>query len=190
MNFDSLGNFEITSGAMQVTDPCYTGGDGVLLSGVKNGVWKAYTTLNDGTNTEIIVHHVEHELALGDFVRYQPQNMYGAIGVDSGQAGFFDADTLATHNHDHFYEEVCNLTLGTLGAGVIKYGAVSSSGWGDGSYELFIATENGQVVAARIDFVGQEEEQDNELDEDDEDFEDDNEDSTDQTSSKNSRYNF
>lgn len=190
MNFDSLGNFEITSGAMQVTDPCYTGGGGVLLSDVKNGVWKAYTTLNDGTNTEIIVHHVEHELALGDFVRYQPQNMYGAIGVDSGQAGFFDADTLENHNHDHFYEEVCNLTLGTLGAGVIKYGAVSSSGWGDGSYELFIATENGQVVAARIDFLGQEEEnEDEDKEEDEESFED--EDSTDHnTSTTNSRYNF
>lgn len=189
MNFDSLGNFEITSGAMQATDPCYTGGGGVLLNNVKNGVWKAYTILDNGTNNEIVVHHVDHSLALGDFVRYEPQNMYGAIGVDSGQAGFFDAETLANHNHDHFYEEVCNLTLGTLGAGVIQYGAVSSSGWGDGSYDLFIATHNGQIVAARIDFIG--ENDDNNEDEEDEQEEfDENESEESTSSSKNSRYNF
>ncbi len=42
-----------------------------------------------------------------------------------------------------WYTACCNLTLSSVGAGVIPYGAVSSSGLGDGSYNAF-ACYNGK----------------------------------------------
>lgn len=52
-----------------------------------------------------------------------------------------------------FFEAVCSLTIGNLGAGVIEYGAVSRSGFGDGSYSAYI-TKNaeGEVVEIEIDY--------------------------------------
>jgi hypothetical protein len=76
------------------------------------------------------------------------------VGVDSGQAGIFDASNYRNDNvivgmpenaHicgklDKFYGACCDVTLGDVGAGVIPFGFVSSSGWGDGGYESFIAS--------------------------------------------------
>lgn len=55
----SLGQFEITSGKMIVTDPCYSKGTwcaGVLDA--KNGIWDAYVGVSyEGSVAEIEVHH-------------------------------------------------------------------------------------------------------------------------------------
>lgn len=66
------------------------------------------------------------------------------VGVDSGQAGFFD---LALYQQvwewepikEKFYDEVCALTCDTDGDwGVHPVGCVSSTGWGDGSYTCLV----------------------------------------------------
>jgi hypothetical protein len=65
------------------------------------------------------------------------------VGVDSGQAGFFDlalfAQMCASEPlKEKFYDEVCALTLGDESWGVHPVGTVSSSGWGDGSYNCLV----------------------------------------------------
>ena len=41
-----------------------------------------------------------------------------------------------------------------MGAGVLEYGVVSSSGYGDGSYTAYVArNDNNQVIAVRIVFL-------------------------------------
>src|SRR5690349_8432684 len=89
-----LGTFNVTSGKMYVSDPCYSRDTWCqgLLENVKNGVWKAAVVkgttdwgdrcwevfaVNDAypLNTEIC------EITSTE------------IGVDSGQAGIFDADS-------------------------------------------------------------------------------------------------
>lgn len=68
------------------------------------------------------------------------------IGVDSGQAGIFDEahyqdntvfapGTKCEHEFgDLWYSYCCDLTLSPLHAGVLPFGAVSTSGYGDGGY--------------------------------------------------------
>jgi hypothetical protein len=52
----------------------------------------------------------------------------GSVGVDIGSAGFFDATS--------------------------KIGVISSSGYGDGCYQCLVARDRGEVVAAKIVFIG------------------------------------
>ena len=56
-----------------------------------------------------------------------------------------------------FYEICCSLTLADSKAGVAKFGVVSSSGFGDGSYNCFVNQGN-EIVASFIEFIPEEEE--------------------------------
>lgn len=52
-----------------------------------------------------------------------------------------------------WYEVCCDKSLSNLGAGVINYGVVSSSGYGDGGYSTWMALDdNNQVVAIKLQF--------------------------------------
>lgn len=95
------------------------------------------------------------------------------VGVDSGQAGFFD---LAQYvglfanpeedkrgmrvDHSAFYRQICELTLSeTEQFGVVPFGVVTRSGYGDGGYNLFVKRdEMGQMVGAMIVFISEDDE--------------------------------
>jgi hypothetical protein len=88
------------------------------------------------------------------------------VGVDSGQAGFFDPahawkDESAVPpfadlgvDLSKWYRMCCARTLGPgLGAGLVPHGVVSSSGWGDGGYEVFVRKDAaGGIETVRIVF--------------------------------------
>ena len=105
---------------------------------------------------------------------------FGDFGVDSGQAGVFDAASyrddaavagmklpklrepfklLGEHSDgDAWYEAMCNFTLDNDGWGAYDAGAVSSSGWGDGMYPVYGAEEDGKIVALQLSFIPQDSE--------------------------------
>lgn len=67
------------------------------------------------------------------------------VGVDSGQAGFFDDARFKKHNggdDESFYEKACDTTLSRMQAGVIDEGAVCNSGYGDGGYVCIFHNSN------------------------------------------------
>lgn len=82
------------------------------------------------------------------------------VGVDSGQAGFFDANDYPEDGGEDeaFYETCCRQTL-DHNAGIVErfgrnMGAVSSTGWGDGSYDChYVTDDQGQVIAAGILYI-------------------------------------
>ena len=109
------------------------------------------------------------------------------IGVDSGQAGIFDMayyrkdgrnievptvgfdgqpfdrlEAMMKHEKegDDFYLKMCKLTLSQTKWGGFDNGVVSSSGYGDGGYILYVAKEEytGEIIGFCIDFLVQEEE--------------------------------
>ena len=121
--FIDLGEFEMTSPVMRVSDPCY-----------ERDVWCCGT--------------VDH------------------CKLGTGQAGFFDDafyqnDTVFEDLPapgfaigDLWYRHVCDITLSKMSAGVLPYGAVSSSGFGDGGYTCYThADENGVIDFAFIVFI-------------------------------------
>lgn len=87
------------------------------------------------------------------------------VGVDSGQAGIFDdaiypqGSTGRYEDENSFYRRVCRLTYDdaskAFGGGIIEErGAVSSSGFGDGSYTCALGLdEDDRVVEISIRYL-------------------------------------
>jgi hypothetical protein len=151
--------FEIKSGKAVLSDPCYTLGTwcAAVLDNVKNGTWGVYVEREPihKRNASLLAYNLEslfeHPLLEHDLWNAPP--LPQLAGVDSGQFGFFDFDGYRndesitpdvklwdyteTEPGDKFYSACCNLTVETKESyGVLPLGVVSSSGWGDGSYEL------------------------------------------------------
>ena len=187
--------FEVTSGVMVCSDPCYsidppTWCQGII-NNVKNGTWVANVEKSDeGDWGERIARlRVEHINAKRTYLTTQV-DMDG--GVDSGQFGFFDKDFYRNdeaakdlkkyefspdydrEEGDSWYRACCDLTLAKESWGVLPNGVVSSSGFGDGSYPVFgEKDENGEWIAFEVIFIGDEEDED--YDDEDEDYDDEDE---------------
>lgn len=193
----SVGEFEITSGKVIVTDPCYEVGTWCqgTLDNVAKGKWTAFVGRSDERMwgmrcAELTVVHdsyarryeqreqLEREekftkeacekkgVKYSDIFAFKPLKWEDSkihVGVDSGQAGVFDADIYPKGecgeygDKESFYGQCCDTTLNWPGAGVIKGGVVSSSGYGDGGYRCMIAKdpfENAKIIAIKIIFIG------------------------------------
>ena len=170
----TIGEFEIVSGRVIVSDTCYDIGTWCagVLTNVMNGPWTAFVVaLEGGRVDKLLAFH-------GNVDRVLPwQSTPLTIGVDSGQAGIFDAEhfkkdedvksvaRLGTEiicEDEPWYSICCDITLHSEhSAGVIPYGCVSSSGYGDGSYRCYIQKDDqGFVVGIQIEFITAEEMED------------------------------
>ena len=169
-----LGTFEMASDRMAVSDPCYDTdvwcrGE---LQDVLPGIWEASVIKRDEGEWGIRV--AKLVAVHKDYVDSDMEPMTLApfeVGVDSGQAGLFDAqhyrddavvvdpDTAVNGNEPGalWYMHCCCLTLTKLAAGVMPYGVVASSGYGDGSYDCFVGrNSDGKIVRVEIEFIPEE----------------------------------
>lgn len=178
MNYVSehrVGEFTLESDKLRVTDPCYT--KGTWCAGVINarpGKWNAQIKIsNEGgwgdRVAELMVTHENYAPSKNAFWVTQEFS----VGVDSGQAGFFDDakypngdETGEYGDTDTFYGKVCTLTHSETNrrqvAGTLDFGVASSSGYGDGGYRCEAIYNGDEVVAARIIFIGDEEDEEDE----------------------------
>lgn len=171
-----LGQFTLTQPTLRVTDPCYDVGTwctGTLQA--LPGRWSAKTVVGPTDwHVRVLTLQVSHE-SLGDVPVDSHESLEKAglnAGVDSGQCGFFD-DALYPRDSQQleyedgtFYNDCCRSTLDRSnpgGAVVRDMGAVSSSGYGDGGYEVYVKRDaDGLVVLAQLVFIGDGEEEDDE----------------------------
>lgn len=85
------------------------------------------------------------------------------VGVDSGQAGIFNANRYPQgeiEGDSPFSKKCMEITMSKEQAGVIPEGVVSSTGWGDGSYDVYIkkSPKTQKIIACKIVFINQEDE--------------------------------
>lgn len=163
-------SFTVVSGKLRVTDPCYgmTVWCAHTLENVKNGEWFGSILEIDDRNWGRRVKSLKiiHSTMVGNRrLRYHRLDVN--IGVDSGQAGFWDEQYFRSVKSDieineAFYDEICNITLSNEFGGN-EFGVASSSGYGDGVYSLEVAEMNGEIVAANIIFIDELEENDEEF---------------------------
>lgn len=159
-----------------VSDPCYELGTWCqeIVSGVKPGVYRAKTTKLGGRIATLTALHADAP-EKPKWAHYSYN-----VGVDSGQAGIFCHSSYRKDDTarslpwtlpedsvireiadgdagDHWYAKMCNLTLSDQGWGGYDTGVVSSSGWGDGSYELSICYEgdhdDNEIEGLKITFI-------------------------------------
>lgn len=215
--------FHLTSNQLRVTDPCYTKGTWCagVLENILPGSWIAEKVVASNEETggwgdriaELCIWHGDY---IGNVDAHELTEIH--VGVDSGQAGFFDesqypeGETGEYMDLDTFYGKVCEGTKGEyritveqmydeetvqymiesyakdgktlpetfiehmrtatrtrsepgyLGIANVGFGVATHSGYGDGGYNCYIGrNDKGEIVAARIVFIS-----DDEDDEDDE----------------------
>ena len=165
-----------------VSDPCYglnTWCQGVLEN-VLPGTYDCEVEYSDEGAWGVRVASIEvtHE----DCRAYGFESVNFTVGVDSGQAGIFDYEYYAKYHtdtnnglevDDGWYDRVCDITLSEDSAGTIdELGFVSSSGYGDGGYGCWVArNRDGYIVAIRIEYITEEDEEDEYDDEDEYEYE-------------------
>jgi len=150
-----IGSFEVESGIVRITDPCYDKSVGCCgTAGAQSGKWNAFITEEHRSSwgnrvTSLVALHESVEDVENIFM--EPWLFLDIdVGVDSGQAGIFDDKYYRAD--ENFYEECGSHTLSEKRAGTLKYGAVSSSGLGDGSYVALALQKDGKNVGIKIDF--------------------------------------
>jgi len=144
-----LGLFEVASGTVVISDPCYERGTwcaGELA--VKKGTWKAFVIFRDNRVGELLAYHTSINLSTLKGWEMLPFE----VGVDSGQAGIFD-DIVYARDDDAWYRSCSAITLKAPGAGVLKNGVVAESGHGDGSYNCYTSKLEGEIIAIKIIFI-------------------------------------
>jgi len=168
--------FEVVSKALMISDPCYVKGTWCQfeLNNVMNGIWEYEIVTKDmgdwgNRAVKLIARHKEYfaqrNIPVEKFI-------INELGVDSGQLGIFDYDHYRRDSqfkegsmpiHDYgdaeedgrkFYGFCCDLTLEETHGGVIPYGCVSRTGFGDGCYEgQGFKDVAGKVVCVEVTFI-------------------------------------
>lgn len=172
-----LGLVTFPSKRARVSDPCYD--EDTWCSGMiplEQEEWTAWAILSDeddwGTRVAQLVLRSDGS-APAFWERGWGEDQKIDVGVDSGQAGFFDVASFKKDSTvpkefdgceeygnngepgDHWYDMCCNVTNdGEVHAGIIPDGVVSSSGFGDGGYRCYKKKEKGGAITIRIVFIG------------------------------------
>ena len=156
-----------------VSDPCYTIDTwcNEIVSNMKEGNYIPTIEEHDGYIRSISIVHEDHQ-DNGNKWGFVSDN----IGVDSGQCGFFNIDSYRndsldipfsdaegkdfyesyrkTEDGDHWYGKICGYTLRNEQYGELQgVGLVSSSGFGDGSYNLYAKRDSSRKgIALKVKF--------------------------------------
>ncbi len=172
--------FEIKSGKVVLSDPCYKLGTWCqgVIENVKNGEWNAEAEHTEHWGRRVsalAAFHKDHFMSV-IAIKAKGEKLDFTGGVDSGQFGYFDFDgyrkdeTIAgvkrnATNPEHiicenepWYSMCCDRTITDDCWGVIPLGVVASSGLGDGSYDTYgVKDEDGKYVAFATIFIGDDE---------------------------------
>ena len=180
---EELGCFEITSGEVVVSDPCYNLGiwcQGIIHH-VQNGTWEAFVSRRTETyewkgkertstqNAILFAKHIDSDV---DILNSQWAVLDFDIGVDSCVAGIYDykfyrddnnvdvngpkrvLETFVTPGDKWMFSNSMASTRSQFNAGIIPNGTVSVAGHGDGSYEAHVVkNDEGQVIGIKIVFI-------------------------------------
>lgn len=179
-----LGSFEVISGRLVVSDPCYEKSVWCCntIEKVRCGTWTAQVDIHDEGEWGHRIAVLRIQAAIPPKVLLSPDTAPFEVAVDSGQAGFFDelyyrdSDMLRKQtgvkstDPDLWYWHCSNITLSPQQAGVMPYGVVASSGFGDGAYECLVYRDAcGEAVRLEVIFIDEESEDEEDWLEDEED---------------------
>lgn len=166
MNYEFVGQFNIESGKIMVSDPlCSFDSRYKFEHKAKNGVWNAYVVRSDYRIKRLIAVHSDYGLQ-------SRCNRETGVAVDSAQMSIVDYEHFRknedildindcwegiTDNLENYkwYAHCCKITISDKQCGIIKpgFGVVSTSGYGDGLYPArYKLNKNGEVVKVDIMF--------------------------------------
>ena len=167
----ALGSFQLDSDRIVAADPAFAGDERtrLTLTGAARGQWDAWigkAELRDAGTRAVELGATRHGASGLNWV------VLGGlgVGVDSGQAGFYDPKYVGDasllppvttwrqppiDDSNLWYSFSCDQTEYPNLAGLLPHGVVSSAGLGDGVYQLLVSRADGVLVGIRMIFVEQ-----------------------------------
>lgn len=144
-----LGRFMVEGNELIVTDPYYGLEEEtdlqLMLSNVKSGSWTAAIIYTEDEWVKQLLVFEGDKKRSGKWHRQEQP-----IGVDSALAGIFDGTAYRQHQAMEFETVVSADDQ----AGIVSYGAVSTSGFGDGLYDVDIQYDiSRQIIGVRVNFA-------------------------------------
>ena len=136
---------------IDITDPCY---DEDVWCRINNfpipaGKYECYVLMADNIETDGWGNRVARIGIRRDKSVYEERK--GMIGVDSGMAGFFNCDNKL------IFDDIVENHLATDDVFIYDDAFVSSSGYGDGAYDIWAGYSNGEIVEVYIEFINKKE---------------------------------
>lgn len=138
------------------------------------GEWNGYVKYDDESGRVAILRTSHSSITDEETNNMEWQLCKGTLGVDSGQLGVFDSKYFKDDNivgdyplakyitnlnekGQRFYAMCCQQTYDEKNpkkrAGIIPFGVVSSSGYGDGCYNYSVIKKNGIICGFEIVFI-------------------------------------
>jgi hypothetical protein len=158
--------FNVVSDSVICSDPCYTG---ICKSPALNGQWNVQIEYSKQYEGVIANFHAFHKDYGYEKLNLDTSTFDGC--VDSAQFGIFDSSLNVGDGEygdsSRFYGQVCKITQSKNACGIINnLGFVSTSGFGDGDYDIESAFVDNKLVGFKIIFIDENEyqQQEEELD--------------------------
>ena len=159
-NYETLDLGYITLGDnVMVSDPCYKLGTWCqdLLEDVLPGRYRCSLLISDegewGKRVAFLTaSHSDVENITFDLNDLESES--GDIGVDSGMCGIFDYEFYKRFaDNEELYDECCKIDFGDSFGDTDKLAVISSSGYGDGCYDLLVnRNDEGKVNFICLDY--------------------------------------
>jgi hypothetical protein len=168
-----MSTFEVTSGKLCISDPCYVKGTwcGLYDLPAANGIWEVDVHVIDAGDWGKRVASIIAKAKGQTEVRSKKQKGF-ELGVDSGQMSIFDGATYPDSEEDtgdyddlkSFYGKCCAASSSNKRFGIVdKRGIVTTSGYGDGGYPCYLSyNDKGEVIGVIVTFIDDDEESDDE----------------------------
>lgn len=147
--------------SVDITDPCYDRDKSYRLNDIPicDGTYRCYVWTKEETYHDKYVGTERFAvgtriaglgISLGDMPKLKDMKRIGEIGVDAGLAGIFKDKPDFDDLHWNMF---CDGLHG-FDAFICKYGVYSSSGYGDGEYDVYAALNaDGKATALYIKFI-------------------------------------
>ena len=152
-----IGDFNVESGQIAVTDPCYNKDDlilGQVLPAI-NGTWEMYVSIVDDNVDSVLF--INKDYSSREYIQDYNFTTVGFVTVESGQ--FTVCDYEKYEDTPDEYEKYCNQTSSVTLSGIVEnYAGVTSTGFGDGEYSINGAVINGAYYAVQVNFIEYEDE--------------------------------
>lgn len=142
-----IGSF-IADDSIVAVDPAGNANNGIVFA-AKPGSWNVYRLADEDHTHELLVVHESIKTFSEEKASWiaEPNEVY--VGADA--CGFFDLHSFQTKAHE--IEEMSD-RLSSVGHCTTNVGCLTSSGYGNGSYNLLLChNKDGDVVAAKIVFI-------------------------------------
>jgi hypothetical protein len=151
VNWIDFGSFELPSGRLVISDPCYRklGSDGLgALVEARPGTWRVSYAATESAPGAL---QAVHGFVAPEVLRWVETP--AALAVDSAQMGVVD-ERFYKPDNQRWYDRCCELTCTPPHAGTFPAGAVTATYYGDGDYPLLLARgADDRVLGVRVLFV-------------------------------------